>query len=101
MAGMFVEREGAAESPTLSITNDDNDTMQLLLKDAAGKVYHLEAHPMQTSSLQVPPGHYDVAVSSENPAIRPNYGDAEFRRHKEYSATFVQSADYGPIHLGD
>jgi len=100
-AGMFVEREGRAESPTLEVSNADNDTMFLLLKDETGRVYHLEAKAMATASLQIPAGRYNIAVSSDNPAIQPNYGDAVFRRHKEYSATFVQSLDYGPIHLGD
>jgi hypothetical protein len=101
MAGMFLEREGQTEQPTITISNSDTDAMSLLLKDASGRVTLLQVPAMSTASKQVPAGRYDIAVTSENPAIRPNYGDAEFRRRKEYSATFVQSADYGPIHLGD
>ena len=101
MAGMFVERESKAEMPTLAITNDDNDTMHLLLKDGAGRVFHLSAGAYETARLQIPTGRYDIAVTSDDPTIRPNNGDAVFRRYKEYSSTFVRSPDYGPIHLGD
>jgi hypothetical protein len=101
MAGMFVEREGRTEMPTLTVTNDDTDAMNLLLKDETGRVLLLPVPALSTASKQIPAGRYDIAVTSDNPAIRPNYGDAVFRRHKEYSTTFIQSPDYGPIHLGD
>lgn len=101
MAGMFVARDGRAEMPTLTVTNDDTDAMNLLLKDEAGRVSLLPVPALSTASKQVPAGRYDIAVTSDNPAIRPNYGDAVFRRYKDYSTTFVQSPDYGPVHLGD
>ncbi len=100
-AGLFVEHESRAEMPSLVITNGDNDTMYLELRDAAGRKHTLTARPNETAQLQIPAGQYGIAVTSDNPYIRPNYGDAVFRRFKEYAATFVTSSDPAPIHLGD
>lgn len=100
-AGLFVERKSRFEMPVLTISNADSDGMHLFLKDSTGKVLHLSIDSMATRSTPVPAGRYDVAISSDNPAIRPNYGDAVFRSFKEYSATFVQSPFNNPIHLGD
>jgi len=102
MSGLFVEKAGKSENPKLTITNDSDDTIHLLLKDQTGRVFHIDAGPYKTESADIPAGQYDIAITGDDPTISGNSGDALFRTYKEYSATFVVTSGlHNPIHLGD
>lgn len=99
--GMFKERPSQSEMPTIRVTNLDRDTMIFILRDASGHIYRTQSTNGHTATLQVPPGDYTVEVTDDDPMIRPNHGDATFRRYKEYEATFDASLFAPPFHLGD
>lgn len=99
--GLFVERDSAVEMPTIYITNIEQDMMRLVLEDPVGHRYEATSTSGQTATLHVPAGSYRVTVFSDNPAVQPNSGDAIFRKHKEYEASFAYSQTAEPLHLGD
>jgi hypothetical protein len=99
--GMFQERAGQNEMPTIFVLNTEEGILTLVLRDQAGRSYQAVSPAGQRTELKVPPGHYTVAVSSNVPGIQSNYGDATFRPFKEYDATFGYVSEAAPIHLGD
>ncbi len=98
---LFHERPGAAENPTIHVTNLEDDLMTLTLRDAAGRQYVVRSINGITQTVSIPAGDYTVEVTSNDPMIHGSTGDATFRRYKEYDATFVHGPPMGPLHLGD
>jgi hypothetical protein len=99
--GMFIEKDSPREIPTLHVTNEERDTLLLTLWDRQGHVYTLTGPGRQTATLTIPPGEYQLSIVSQLPHAQPNYGDAIFRRRKEYYASFHHTGFTTPIHLGD
>ena len=97
----FVESESRQEMPVLTFVNIANDTLTLTLRDRYGHVYRASSYQGQEATLQVPPGDYSVSVENDNPHVRPNWGDASFRRFKAYHANFIEGHFDERIHLGD
>ena len=100
-SGLFKERSGASESPTIHIINHERGLLRMTLRAENGREFVAQSSDHGTTRIQVPAGHYTVGVTSDQPGIAPNYGDAAFRRFKEYDADFVFAADNKPLHLGD
>ena len=99
--GLFVEHDSPRETPRLYVTNLENDLMTLTHMDNQGKVYQVTSSHGRTAILELPPGDYQIRVTSDDPRIEGNFGDAVFRRRKEYEAVFQHGQDAEPIHLGD
>ena len=97
----FVESDSAQEMPILTFRNIANDTLTLTLRDRYGHVYRASSRSEQMATLQVPAGEYSVSVENDNPHVRPNWGDAAFRRFKSYHADFIEGPFDERIHLGD
>ena len=87
--------------PTVNVTNGAVGTLTLTLRSPQGKVYTVQATAGEEAHLQVPAGTYTLSITSDMPAIRPNYGDATFQRFKQYDAVFVLGDVDAPIHIGD
>jgi hypothetical protein len=98
---LFVESASQQEMPVLTFRNFAPGTMTLTLRDRYGHVYRASSSQEQESSLQVPAGDYSISVDSDDPHIRPNWGDATFRKFKAYSADFVMRHTERRVHLGD
>lgn len=97
----FVETPSAEEMPTLTFRYMAAGTLTLTLRDRYGHVYRALSREAELAKLQVPAGDYSVSIDSDNPHIRPNWGDAAFRKFKSYDADFVVGASDTRIHLGD
>ena len=100
-SGLFQETESAKEMPEVTITNIEMDTMTLVLTDASGHTFSTASSHSVPATLQLPPGDYQLSISSNDPGVQTNTGDAIFRKHKHYSATFLHDSEAGPVHLGD
>jgi hypothetical protein len=100
-SGLFHERPSGAEQPTIVLGNGAEASLTLVLRGEDGREYRVNCEPNGEARLQVPAGHYTLTISSTSPWIQPNYGDATFRRFKEYDAYFVVDDHAPPIHLGD
>ncbi len=87
--------------PVLTFRNMDDDTLTLTLRDSAGHVYKATSRLEQLATLQVPAGYYSLSIECDNPRIRPNWGDATFRKFKTYHADFVVGHRDERIHLGE
>lgn len=100
--GMFKERPSSAETPTVYITNEDNDLMTVVFRSADGRTYQLQATAGMPGSVQLPAGEYEVFITSNSPMISDNSGTAVFRRHREYYASFYTvRGDAPPVRMGD
>ena len=97
----FVETPSAEEMPTLTFRYMAAGTLTLTLRDRYGHVYRAFSREAEMAKLQVPAGDYSVSIDSDNPHIRPNWGDAAFRKFKSYDADFVVGHSDTRIHLGD
>jgi hypothetical protein len=100
-AGLFQETESARETPSVTVTDIESDTMTLVLTDASGHSYVVRSSEGVPATIQVPAGDYTLNISSSDPMVQTNTGDAVFRKHKQYSAVFHHDTDSGPVHLGD
>jgi hypothetical protein len=98
---LFVESASSQEMPVLTFRNFAIGTMTLTLRDRYGHVYRASSTQKQEATLQVPAGDYSVSIDNDNPMIRPNWGDATFRKFKAYHADFVMRHTDRRIHLGD
>jgi rubredoxin len=98
---LFVESESTQEMPVLTFRNFAIGTMTLTLRDRYGHVYRASSADEQVATLQIPAGDYSVSIDSDNPRIRPNWGDATFRKFKAYHADFVVGHTDERVHLGD
>src|SRR5207244_12085836 len=98
---LFREKASTTETPTIRVTNLEDDLMTLTLRDAAGHVTQAQSRSGRTTTILEPPGEYSVDVTSNDPLVQPNSGDAVFRRYKAYDATFAWTSDPTPLHLGD
>ena len=99
--GLFKERPGSAENPTVFVQNMETGTLVLELRDQSGRVYKTQCIAGQRVPLQVPAGNYGVHVSSDVPGVSATDGDATFRKFKEYDAAFSYGMPGEPLHLGD
>jgi len=101
-AGLFTQRSSKVEQPTIKVSHRLFDvTLTLELTDIyTGRTFVARTSGPPTS-ITVPPGDYRVYVYGDDPTVRPNTGDATFRRHTEYEAVFTSSPFAGRIHLGD
>ncbi len=97
----FVESDGKQEMPVLTFRNMENDTMTLTLQDSYGHVFKASSRSEQLATVQVPAGYYSVSLQNDNPMVRPNWGDATFRKFKTYHADFVEGHFDARIHLGE
>lgn len=97
----FVESNGTEEMPVLTFRNLADGIMTLTLRDRYGHVYRASSQQMGLARLQVPAGDYSVSLESSTPRIRPNWGDATFRKFKSYDALFVAGHSDERVHLGD
>ena len=97
----FVESESRQEMPVLTFRNLADDTLTLTLRDRFGHVYRAFSFKGEQGTLQVPPGDYSVSVENNNPHVRPNWGDAAFRKFKAYHADFIEGHFDERIHLGE
>ncbi|MCC6485520.1 MAG: hypothetical protein IT209_11795 [Armatimonadetes bacterium] len=102
-SAMFSESLSRVETPTVIVRNNSDDIMTLTLRDEFGRNYSTQCVRGQDGILSVPSGDYRVEVTSNDPRVLPNSGDATFRRFRRYTASFVTVPEYlaGPIHLGD
>ena len=98
---LFVESNSAEEMPTLTFRNLADGIMTLTLRDRYGHVYRAASRQSELATLQVPAGDYSVSLESDIPRIRPNWGDATFRRYKSYNALFVAGHSDTRVHLGE
>jgi hypothetical protein len=98
---LFVESNSAEEMPTLTFRNLADGVMTLTLRDRYGHVYRAASRQSELATLQVPAGDYSVSLESDVPRIRPNWGDATFRRYKSYNALFVAGHSDARVHLGE
>lgn len=99
--GLFHERDSASENPTIAVTNGIEGTLTLVLRSPEGKEYSVKSQSGEEARMQVPPGRYTLSVSCDAPYVQPNYGDATFKRYKQYEAYFVLNENAPPVHLGD
>ena len=99
--GLFKERPGKAEQPTIYVENMETGTLFMELRDTQGRVYRSQCRAGQRVPMQVPAGNYGVHVSSDVPGIIASDGDAVFRTFKEYDAAFTFGMPGEPLHLGD
>ena len=102
-SGLFTESASTQEQPILKLYTDVEGGAALTLTDESGQRYTCQFSPVQSGSLQVPPGSYSVEVSSLDGSIDSNSGTGTFRRYKQYEATFVvvSADDVSPLRLGD
>jgi hypothetical protein len=100
-SGLFQEADSAREMPEITVTNVETDTMTLAFIDFNGHRYTVSSSNSQLATIQLPPGDYQLEISSSDPGVQTNTGDAVFRKHKQYTATFRHDTDAGPVHLGD
>ncbi len=98
---LFVESESPQEMPILTFNCYADTTMSLTLRDRYGHVYRASSRLAESATMQVPPGEYSVSIDSDNPHIRPNWGDATFRKFKAYHADFIVGHSDERVHLGD
>lgn len=99
--GPFTEATSRTETPTIVVTNGEGDHLVFMLSSGYRVVCRLEIAPYGVGSVRVMPGQYDYRVVGTDPHVGAGYGDATFRRYREYRATFVNGTDFGPQHLGD
>jgi hypothetical protein len=98
---LFAEQDSPQEMPALTFGNMADATLTLTLRDRYGHVYRASARREETATLQVPPGDYSVSLDGDNPHIRPNWGDATFRKFKSYHAAFGVGHVDTRVHLGE
>lgn len=98
---LFVESESKQERPVLTFRNFADGALTLTLRDRFGHAYRAVSREAQEATLQVPAGEYSVSIDSDSPRIRPNWGDAAFRKFKSYHADFVAGHSDTRIHLGE
>ena len=97
----FIESDSPQEMPVLTFRNFASSNMILTLRDRYGHVYRASRREAELATLQVPAGDYSVSIDSDNPRIRPNWGDAVFHKFKSYDANFTVGHSDTRIHLGD
>lgn len=100
-SSLFVESNSAQEMPQLTVRNGSGSGLTLTLRDRYGHVYRAICTQFGTADMQVPSGYYSVSIESDNPHIRPNWGDATFRKFKAYEADFVVGHRDERVHLGE
>ena len=98
---LFAESESKQEMPVLTFRNFADGALTLTLRDRYGHAYRAVSREAQEATLQVPAGEYSVSIDSDSPRIRPNWGDAAFRKFKSYHADFVAGHSDTRIHLGE
>jgi len=98
---LFTERISASATPTIHVTNREDDVITCVFRDPAGHEFRVQSSAGKTESIRIPPGQYTVEVSSNDPFVQPNSGDATFRRFKDYDADFVHASSAESFHLGD
>lgn len=99
--GLFQELPSADPVPSVTVTTDENDVVTVLLLDSVGRSYYAVCSPGVPATIQIPAGQYSVQVSSNDPDVLPNTGDALFRPYRKYSARFYHGIGRDPIHLGE
>ncbi len=97
----FVESDSQQEMPKLTFRNMAIGTLTLTLRDRYGHMYRASSSQEEEATLQVPAGDYSVSIDNDSPLIRPNWGDATFRKFKSYHANFVVGHSNARIHLGE
>lgn len=98
---LFAESESRQETPSLTFRNWSGFTMTLTLRDQYGHVYRSSCAGDQTAEMQVPAGYYSVSLDCDNPHVRPNWGEATFRKFKTYRADFGVGVGGERLHLGE
>lgn len=90
------------QEPTVTISNDTDAEMHLVMNDINGNALRLVVQPHSVGSMDVPKGHYEAKVYDEAGKVRSSYGTADIAEYKEYKAYFVvEMGGTYRFHIGD
>lgn len=100
--GIFIVSGQNQREPTVTVANDTDAILHLLLNGSDGNALELVVQPRSKGKLDVPKGHYEAKVYDDAGKIRSSYGSADIAEYKEYRAEFIiQMGGTYQFHIGD